>query len=141
MPPFTAGVSLNLAGTMASRAGRLLLLLTLVACGATGPARRSASSDILARAEIEASRATNAYELLQQLRPQFLRNRGAQSVKDPRAGYAVVYINDMPHGDLEILRSVSVTEIDEIRYISAADATTRWGTGHTGGVIQVRTNH
>ena len=126
---------------MASRAGRLLVLLILVACGATSPARRSASSDVLSREEIEVSRATNAYELLQQLRPQFLRNRGAQSVNDPRAGYPVVYINDMPHGDLEILRSVSVREIDEIRFISAADATTRWGTGHTGGVIQVRTNH
>jgi hypothetical protein len=29
--------------------------------------------------------------------------------------------------------------VKEIRYISASDATTRWGTGHSGGVILVVT--
>lgn len=126
---------------MKLRAGGLLALLTLVACATTTPARRGASSDILTLEEIQVSRAGNAYELLQELRPQFLRSRGAISVNDPRAGYPVVYVNDVLHGDLETLRSILVREIDEIRYISASDATTRWGTGHTGGVIQVRANY
>jgi outer membrane cobalamin receptor len=126
---------------MARLAGRPLLLLIIVACGTTSVAQRGPSSDVLTRAEIESSRAANAYELLQQLRPQFLRSRGAFSVNDPRGGFPVVYINDMPHGDLNALRSILIEEIDEIRYISAADATTRWGTGHAGGVIQVRANY
>jgi hypothetical protein len=41
------------------------------------------------------------------------------------------------HGDIQSLRSILIEEIAEVRFISASDATTRWGTGHAGGVIQV----
>jgi hypothetical protein len=50
----------------------------------------------------------------------------------------VIYVNGMRAGPLEALRSISAVDVQEIRYISAADATTRWGTGHSGGVIEVR---
>lgn len=126
---------------MTRRATHVLLLLTLVACGTTSPSRRSASSDIITREEIEASRADNVYELLQQVRPRFLRSRGVHSMSDPSAGYPVVYINDVRHGGLQTLRSILVRQVEEVRYISASDATTRWGTGHTAGVIQVRANY
>jgi hypothetical protein len=125
---------------MARRAGSLVLLLVLAACGTTSGSRR-ATSDILTRAEIETSSASNAYDLLQQLRPQFLRSRGATSIRDPRPAYAVVYMNDVLYGNLVSLRSILVEEIDEVRYISATNATTRWGTGHAAGVIQVRANY
>lgn len=116
---------------------RLALLLLLLACGATAGPRRG-NSDILTKEEIVASSASTAYELIQQLRPQFLRSRGAVSLQDPRPTYAIVYMNDVHHGSLESLRSILVEEISEIRFISAGDATTRWGTGHVGGVIQIR---
>lgn len=125
---------------MARHAVRLLLLVSLVAC-ATTSAATSGSSDVLTRTEIRGARASNAYEALQQLRPQFLRSRGRQSIREPAAGYPVVYINDVRYGDIGSLRTIGVEEIDEIRFISAADATTRWGTGHAGGVIQVRANY
>jgi hypothetical protein len=118
----------------------LLLVISLAACGTTSGTRRG-SSDILTQEEIATSRASNAYELLQQLRPQFLRSRGALTINNAAAGYPVVYLNDVRHGDLQSLRTILIEEIDEIRYISAADATTRWGTGHAGGVIQVRANY
>lgn len=125
---------------MAYRALRLLLLVMLAACSTTS-ASRMGSSDVLTRSEIETARASNALELLQQLRPQFLRSRGALSIRDPAAGHPVVYMNNMRYGDIESLRTIGIEEIDEIHYISAADATTRWGTGHAGGVIQVRANY
>ena len=126
---------------MAYRMGRLLLLLTMVgACAASSSTARG-SSDVLTHAEITASNATTAFELLQQLRPQFLRSRGVPSMRDPSAGYPVVYMNDVRRGGIDTLRSILVEEVDEIRFFSAADATTRWGTGHAGGVIQVRANY
>lgn len=82
-----------------------------------------------------------AYEAVVQLRPAFLRARGARSIRDPSPNARIVYVNDMRHGGIDVLRSIRVEEIDEIRFISAADATTRWGTGHAGGVIQVRANY
>lgn len=125
---------------MARRATNLLLLLTLAACASATSSPGSASPDIITRAEIEASRADNVYELIQQLRPRFLRTRGVSSMSDPSAGHPVVYVNEVRHGGLETLRSILVSQVDEIRYISASDATTRWGTGHTAGVIQVLVN-
>jgi len=40
-------------------------------------------------------------------------------------------------GELITLQNIPVAEIAEIRYISGPDATTRWGTGVLGGVIEV----
>lgn len=122
---------------MSLHALRLSLILLLAACGATAGPRRG-NSDVLSREEILASTASTAYELIAQLRPQFLRSRGALSMQDPRPVYPIVYVNEMRHGGLETLRAILVREISEVRFISAADATTRWGTGHAGGVIQVR---
>jgi hypothetical protein len=136
----TSGTSGTSEDSMSHRAVRLLFLLTLAACGTTS-ASRAESSDVLTRTEIQASRASNALELLQQLRPQFLRSRGAVSIRDPAAGYPVVYMNDVHYGDIESLRTIGVRAIDQIHFISAADATTRWGTGHAGGVIQVRARY
>lgn len=115
---------------------RLLLVLLVTACGAARGTNRG-SSDVLTREEINQSSATTALELLQQLRPQFLRSRGSTSIQNPRPDYPVVYMNEVRHGTVESLRTVMVEEIDEVRFISGADATTRWGTGHGAGVIQI----
>lgn len=115
---------------------RLSLILLVTACSTMAGQRRG-NSDVLSREEILTSSASTAYELIQQLRPQFLRSRGSLSVQDPRPAYPVVYVNEMRHGDLESLRTILIDEIAEIRFIGAADATTRWGTGHAAGVIQI----
>jgi hypothetical protein len=49
----------------------------------------------------------------------------------------LVYVNGVRYGEPQTLRNLRVQEVEEIRFISATDATTRWGTGHTGGVIEV----
>jgi hypothetical protein len=114
----------------------LLVLIALTACSGAAGVRRG-SSLILTRAEIGTSNGTTAYEVLEQLRPQFLRARGRSSMQNPAPLYAVVYLNDVRAGGLDSLRTIRVGEIDEIRYIGAADATTRYGTGHGGGVIHI----
>lgn len=116
----------------------LLLALTAFCACASAAGQPRGSSSILTREEISTSGATTAYEAVVQLRPAFLRARGARSLRDPTPLSPIVYVNDMRHGGIETLMSIRADEIDEIRFISAADATTRWGTGHTGGVIQVR---
>jgi hypothetical protein len=34
---------------------------------------------------------------------------------------------------------MSANDIESTRYFSASDATTKWGTGYTGGAIEVTT--
>jgi hypothetical protein len=123
---------------MMLRAGGLLCLLIVSACASTGSPER-ASLDVVTRAEMDGVHAADAYALLQRLRPQFLRSRGAVSMRNSSDSYPIVYLNNVRHGGVMSLRDIVADDIQEIRFISAADATTRWGTGHGSGVILVLT--
>ncbi|HSH76359.1 MAG TPA: hypothetical protein VLA09_11795 [Longimicrobiales bacterium] len=80
-----------------------------------------------------------AMALIRRLRPSWLRARGQKSFVDPAAGYPIVYIDEIRHGGLPTLHQIPAAEIHALQYFSMADATTRWGTGHPSGVINVVT--
>lgn len=80
-----------------------------------------------------------AYMLIERLRPAWLQARGQDSMMDPDAAYPVVYIDEIRHGALFTLNMIMTSEIQRLQYVSAMDATTRWGTGHPSGVINVVT--
>jgi hypothetical protein len=118
--------------------------------GATGGSRTSAGGqDVITEGDIQsrAADAANALQIIQKLRPQMLRNRGLAVL--PTAGRTAeeasaaslpkVYIDNIAYGDLGQLTNVNASQVREIRYINARDATTQWGTGHMGGVILVLT--
>lgn len=134
--------------TVPSLASGTLLVLLLAACGGGaggGPANspdapvdaeaeaRSYPRNRISRAEImeRGDNASTAMEVIRRLRPAWLLARGP----DP-----VVYVDNVRRpGGVDALFSVPVGQIRLLEFIGAADATTRWGTGHTGGVIQVVT--
>lgn len=123
---------------------KLLACLTLLpapaACGggAThGALGSSLSPDLIGLDEIEASNTTNAWDLITQVRPNWLRGRGTPSLRNSQVPLPVVYLEDRRQGDLNVLRSFPTGGIEELRYISATTATTRFGNGHSGGVIQI----
>jgi len=111
-----------------------LVVSACASAGRTGAVPR----DIITRDEIERLNVSNALEVVERLRPEFLRGRGRVSIEQPDAQFPVVYVNGVRAGRLDALHSITASDVHEIRYISAADATTRYGTGHTGGVIEVR---
>lgn len=117
----------------------LFALAFLPACASSGDGERvpRGSADHIIEAEVEAANVTNAYELVERLRPNWLRGRGAASAMNPGSEIPIVYIDNTRLGDLQNLRGIEIRSVREMRYIRAADATTRWGTGHAGGVIQV----
>ena len=132
-----------------------LATLTLAGCAAAtqGPSpfdegRPSAefqpadwSPDEITRSEID-SRGQNdhtAMALVRRLRPAWLRARGQKSFNDERSTYPTVYIDEIRHGGLGALNRIPSSEIQRIEFIGTADATTRWGTGHPSGVINVVT--
>ena len=49
----------------------------------------------------------------------------------------MVYIAGVREGPLNTLRGIELSDVLRIEYINPLDATTRFGTGHSGGVISV----
>ena len=88
--------------------------------------------------EFEASPAHDAFAVVQQYRPQWLRSRGRTSFQDADAGLVQLYVNGSRWGEIERLREIPITEVIEIRYRNGQEATMRYGNNHAGGVIEVR---
>jgi hypothetical protein len=126
-------------------------IVALAACGGGGsaagasPARTAAgtargSANVIVAGEVEASGATNAMEAIRQLHPAMLRGRGSAGMEGgSSADLIVVYVDNIKAGGLDALVPISAINIREIRFLSAADATTRFGTGTPSGAILVTT--
>lgn len=110
---------------------------------------------------------TNAYDAVKLLRPNFLKTTrakasygsgssggsgGAPDPYKPGGGTsggsygsssafltAVLYTDEIKQPDLDQLRSVVVGEIVEIRYLAGTEAASRYGSGHEGGAILLKT--
>lgn len=110
------------------------LALGQVGCAAgAGTARPpGASADRIVQAELEPLGQLDAYQAVQRLRSQWLRSRGGAGGELP-----VLYVDGTRRGGSDELRFMRADEIASMEYMSAADATTRFGTGHAGGAIMV----
>jgi len=111
------------------------LTLALIRCASGGGRSEGTprgSSTRIVESELATLETQDAYTAIQRLRPQWLRSR---------SGAAPVVIMDGTRQQvgLSILRSIRTSELQELRYLSATDATTRYGTGFDGGAILLTT--
>ena len=118
---------------------------TAAAADASGRPRPR-NADVITIEEIQqfAGTATNAFELIQQRRPNFLRPRGVRSTggggnpveqNEPR-----VFLDGIFFGPTQALRELSIGSIVQIRFYSSAAAAVRFGTNqNTSPVIEVTT--
>ncbi|MGI9626160.1 MAG: hypothetical protein ACR2QM_04935 [Longimicrobiales bacterium] len=83
--------------------------------------------------------AHTAMALIRRLRPAWLRARGQKTLEADSGDYPVVYIDEIRRGGLRSLNEIPASEIGSMQFINTADATTRWGTGHPSGVINIVT--
>jgi outer membrane cobalamin receptor len=109
------------------------------ACGGSAPRVATADRNLITAEEITQVESATAFEVIQRLRPRFLHRRGALSIRNPENVYPVVYVDGMRRGEVGELRQIAASTVATIEFISAADATTRWGTGHPAGVILIIT--
>ena len=100
---------------------------------------RSKDLSLLRADEIQTVSVVSAYDAVVRLRPSWLRRRGPVSVTQPDAGQVVAYVDGMNVGGVDALARVPVSAVIEMQYLSGSDATTRFGVGHGGGAILVRT--
>ena len=76
-----------------------------------------------------------AVDVVRRLRPRWLQGRGAGTTGQ---NTPVLILDGARMGDAQsALRSISVSDIQEMQYLSASDATMRFGTNFTGGAIVV----
>lgn len=119
------------------------ILATTLACAAHRPSAeepraggarevRNRSRNLLGIEELRQARGANAFEIVQQLRPDFLRRRGP--LHGPK-----VFLEQVQLGDEDQLRSIPASSVWEIRYLDSRAATQQFGGGYTGGVILVLT--
>ena len=104
--------------------------------GGSLPPRRS---NVISQEEIVSSAATTAYEAVRQLRSQWLQARGPDLITVGGRTSARVAVDNVIRGGHDELTMFDVNDVWEIRFISASDATTRWGAGVSGGIIEVIT--
>ena len=115
-----------------------VLVAALLAACATAPTTRAprGDPDVLAAEEIERSNVGTLHDAIQRLRPHFFFSRGRTSLRGAAPRPAVI-VNNVPQASFESLRAISATNVRYVRFLSAPDATTRFGTGYMAGVIEV----
>src|SRR5262245_24077942 len=122
---------------MYARAASVLLALSIAACASAGVTGERSSRNRITSEQLSRLTADNAYEAVRRLQPQWLEGRGPSSVSDPNPATAMVYLNGSRAGDLEFLRTVPLTTLQEIRYWAPGEASARFGMGLPRGVIEL----
>src|SRR5687767_8516258 len=125
----------------------IAVTILAVSCASSGTAARSESDTpqttrnrtVITAAELGDSKARDAYHAVQLLRPEWLRSRGSTSMRDPTPTSVVVYVDGQRYGGPSSLEQFRLGSFKELRYYSGSEATSRWGTGHAGGVIYLTT--
>ena len=110
------------------------VVLGAAACasgGGRGEKRRL--QNLITFAELDGLDVVDCYHAIQRLRPRWLRTR--------RGGMPGVFIDGARLiGGVHALQGMPVSGgIEEIRFLSALDATTRFGTGYVNGAILITT--
>jgi hypothetical protein len=116
------------------------LFPVIIACGPPKVDQESPGPQLITQSEVDASRAANAYEVIQKLHPNFLHDRGETSLSKQRSTpYPTVYVDGQEFGLLPSLRSIPASQIATIRLYHAWEATTTYGSGKGGAVIEIAT--
>jgi hypothetical protein len=104
-----------------------------------GPGEVS-NSQLITEEEIDASRTQTAYDAIQKLRANFLSYRGETSFdRNQSQPYPTVFLDGQEFGPISSLRSIPASQISTIRLYRSWEASTKFGTGHMGGVIAITT--
>lgn len=122
------------------RTATVALTMVAAACAAgpgtgtgTGPTamrdRDVIGPDELATVEVR----TTALQMIQRLRPFWLRSRGPVGVRNEPP--IPVYVNNQRVSESAPLERYTAGELLELRFLNASLATQRFGTGHPSGAI------
>lgn len=132
---------------MVGRIGRCQALALAAALAVTGctttrthahadASASSGSSDVITRPEINRAQWSDAYELVRNLRPRWVRLRGGDHLRAARAEVQV-YVDGTRLGGVTLLRGMPTSGIQRMQWVDPISAAGRWGSGHELGVIAI----
>lgn len=125
---------------------RMLALLVITAslgCASatTGSGERTPSKAQVINAAGIATSALggSAFDVIARLRPNFLTSRGQTTLNNAQAAsaYPNVYVDGVAYGDINTLRNIDATQLEQIRLYQAWEAQTNFGLGNNAGVIAI----
>ncbi|MBW3553429.1 MAG: hypothetical protein KY466_07965 [Gemmatimonadetes bacterium] len=125
----------------------ILALLIWAACGgaaSSGPEsaatpRRSSFSLITYEELREHGGYSNLYDLIEVLRPRWLRAQGGPDTFFGTPGQVQVRMDGNRMGDVAVLRTLSPSGVTSIQWVAPIDAAGRYGLDHSHGAIIVST--
>jgi hypothetical protein len=97
---------------------------------------------LLTTEELRAAHDQYLYDIVQRLRPEWLRTHGASSLGtgvagNPDADQVQVYVGQVRLGGPDVLERLATSAATSLKYYTAAQAQQRFGPGHPNGAIQV----
>ena len=113
----------------------LMAVMAMAGCASGGGGSGDSGGDRDRRAKRDAGDRRDLLAAVESLRPQWLRVRPTR-LPSGEVQLQVV-VDGQRRGGIDFLRSIRVAQVRQVRYLSAADATTRLGTGMAGGAILV----
>ncbi len=116
----------------------IALSLVVAACSTAGTTGgESPRSNVIVADELAEVSHMNAQDAVRRLRPIWLRVRGQSTFRVQAVGIRV-YVDGTLMGDTaDELRQIRVSDIAEMRFLTAGEATIRFGTHHQEGAILV----
>jgi hypothetical protein len=121
-----------------------LTLVATAACASSGAQKSSGSPDKLTKAEIEATNTTSAYDVVNRLRPNWLRPAGMTMTGLSNSGsqMVTVYVDNQALGGVETLRSITTASVLSMEFLTptrAANVVSNIPNGVVTAVILIKT--
>jgi hypothetical protein len=119
---------------------RLIPILCLAVAACAGRSRSGAATDgnVISAAELNDAGSVSVYDVIQRLRPLFLRERGPVSLLNASSqSHTVVFVDQSEYGALESLRTIPASRVERVRFFPGQEAVTRFGSTYGSGVIQL----
>lgn len=116
-----------------------LLFTSVTACATTGEGGTSGDSsrDRLVFSELDLSLSgKSAYDVIDELRPDWLQRRGRTSIKNPEE--INVYLEGTEYGTIDALHDISAENVELAERLSSGEAQFRFGPGNTQGAIVIQ---
>ncbi len=124
----------------------IICAVLLAGCVSSGESRSPNKTGTITHQEIESTGLvfSSAYDVVRQLRPQWLIKRGVSTfvptgVSDTLLDFIAVYIDNQLLGDHETLRQLSPLFVRDIKFLDTAQAQRLGSRSHIHGAIVVRT--